>query len=433
MKKKYERIIEYIEEQRTNQDLKQGQRLPSIRALANQFSCNKSTVIRAYQELELNHKIYSIPKGGYYLVEQMSPQVPLTEAVDFSELTADPKLLPYKEFTHCINRAVEQYKESMFTYTQPQGLVSLRETLEKHFSNYQVFCKKEDIFITTGAQQALYILAKMPFPNGKKYILVEQPTYSLMRKIVELSGGHLKEIKRSTSGIDFAELERIFKEENIKFFYTMSRFHNPLGTCFSDKEKKTIACLAKQYDVYVVEDDYLVDIETNKKRLPIYYYRMSEHIIYVKSFSKAFMPGIRIGATVLGYQFHKEFLLQKRCVDLATSILSQGALEIFINSQMFQKHVSKVRHQYRKKILVCKQSFRPITEMEVWIPETGFFIWIQFSPKIDGEVLRKRLEKKNVKIAPIDKHSLPLCIAKLSEEQIKVGIRILCDEVEALL
>lgn len=149
---------------------------------------------------------------------------------------------------------------------------------------------------------------------------------------------------------------------------------------------------------------------------------------FLRPFPKTTMEG-----AMLKCSYHKEFLLQKRCVDLATSILSQGALEIFINSQMFQKHVSKVRHQYRKKIQVCKQSFRPITEMEVWIPETGFFIWIQFSPKIDGEVLRKRLEKKNVKIAPIDKHSLPLCIAKLSEEQIKVGIRILCDEVEALL
>lgn len=433
MKKKYEEIIDYIEELRENNHLKQGQRLPSIRALANQFSCNKSTVIRAYQELEGNHKIYSIPKGGYYLVEQISPQIPHIETVDFSELTADPKLLPFKEFTHCINRAVERYKESLFTYTQPEGLGSLRETLVVHFSSYQVFCKKEDIFITTGAQQALHILAKMPFPNGKKYILVEQPTYHLMKKIVEVTGGYVKEIKRTTSGIDFAELERMFKEENIKFFYTMSRFHNPLGTSYTEKEKQIIACLAKQYDVYIVEDDYLVDIETSNKRLPIYYYRTSDHIIYVKSFSKAFMPGIRIGATVLDHKLHKEFLLQKKCIDLATSVLSQGALEIFINSQMYQKHVRKVRHQYRKKIEVCKQSFRRIAEMEVYVPETGFFVWVQFSSKIDSELLRKRLEKKNVKITTIDKHSLPLCIAKLSEEQIKVGIRILCDEVEAIL
>lgn len=67
MKKKYEIIIEYIEELAEKNELKQGQRLPPIRTLVDKFECNKSTIIRAYKELEMNHRIYSFLRVGIIL------------------------------------------------------------------------------------------------------------------------------------------------------------------------------------------------------------------------------------------------------------------------------------------------------------------------------------------------------------------------------
>lgn len=109
----------------------------------------------------------------------------------------------------------------------------------------------------------------------------------------------------------------------------ISRFHNPLDTSYSEKDKKTIVELANKYDVYLVEDDYLVDLESNNKRLPAFYYDDNGRVIYIKSFSKTFMPGIRIGAAVINEELKKQFLIHKRCTDLNTSVLAQGALEIF--------------------------------------------------------------------------------------------------------
>jgi DNA-binding transcriptional MocR family regulator len=350
MEKKYELIIRHIKKLVTLNQLNQGDRLPSIRTMAEKFKCNKSTVIRAYNELELNHKIYSIPKSGYYLVEKSNLNDTEYNTIDFSKVMPEPKLLPYKEFNHCINRAVDLYKSSLFSYSDAQGLKSLRKVLVNHFSEHQVFTSEEKIFITSGSQQALSILSKMSFPNRNKNILVEQPTYSLMQRLVQLNGDKLIGIKRNYNGIDFNELESIFKNGNIKFFYTISRFHNPLGTSYSEKDKQRIIELAEKYDVYIVEDDYLVDIDTNKKTLPMFYYDIWERVIYVKSFSKAFMPGIRIGAVVLHEKLKNEFLKHKRCYDLSTSVLAQGALEIFINSGMYRNHMKKAKYEYKKKM-----------------------------------------------------------------------------------
>lgn len=79
----------------------------------------------------------------------------------------------------------------------------------------------------------------------------------------------------------------------------MPRFHNPLGSSLAERDKRELVRLAAAYDVYLVEDDYLGDLEENKKADPLYAYDLSSHVIYLKSFSKMIFPGLRVGAAVL--------------------------------------------------------------------------------------------------------------------------------------
>jgi DNA-binding transcriptional MocR family regulator len=443
MENKYELIIKYIEKLATSNELKQGDRLPPIRLLALNFKCSIATVIRAYTELEMNHKIYSIPRSGYYLVEKNNLKDHEYNTLDFSEVAPEPRLLPYKEFNHCINKAIELYKSDLFSYGDAQGLESLRKVLVNHFSEHQVFTSEKNIFITSGAQQALSILSRMAFPNGKKNILVEQPTYALMQRLVELNGDKLIGINRNYDGIDLQELERLFKYEDIKFFYTIPRFHNPLGTSFSEKDKKKIAKLAEKYDVYIVEDDYLVDINIDKSVLPIYYYDIAQRVIYVKSFSKTFMPGIRIGSVVLHEKLIGEFLKHKRCYDLSTSVLEQGALEIFINTGMYRNHVKKAQLQYKKKVNCLRQCLASLnTEgIEIFVPEIGFFVWIKLPKRININILVQRLKDKDIYISPAKyffignnskENSFRICISKLSENEIRNGIGMIFEEIKEM-
>ena len=191
--------------------------------------------------------------------------------IDFSSGVPDIETFPYKNFQHCLNKSIELYKETLFTYLDPRGLNSLIKVLAKHLQQYQIFTNPENIIITSSSQQALNILSIMPFPNGKSNILVEQPTYYGMIKSLELNNISALGIERGLNGINLDELENMFKYGNIKFFYTIPRFHNPTGNSYNRQEKESIVKMAERYNVYIVEDDIVADLDADKKNDPYVY------------------------------------------------------------------------------------------------------------------------------------------------------------------
>lgn len=444
MSNKYQEIIKYIEGIIEEEKLKPGNKLPSVRSVSDKFSCSKSTVLRAYKELESNHVVYSVAKSGYYLVESnKTPTILDSNSIDFSSVAPDSSLLPYMEFQHSLNQAIDLYKKNLFSYNAPQGLLSFRDVISKHLQEYQVFTSPKEIFVTSGSQQALNLLSMMPFPNGNENILVEQPTYGIMVKLLQLNKINAVGIQRTHSGIDFEELERIFRSGNIKFFYTIPRFHNPTGASYSTKEKKQILHLAEKYNVYIVEDDYIGDLDLDSKVDPIYSYDTTSRVIYVKSFSKTLLPGLRIGVVVLPKLLTNSFLNYKKCADLNSSILSQAALEIFIKSGMFKGHIKKVKNFYYERMQTLNRVFKEYDSklLTSIIPETGLFAWFNLPYHISSELLRNRLLSKNIYISDSTKFYLPdfkdtssfrLSICKTEKEQIQKGLDIIFEEVEFL-
>ena len=98
----------------------------------------------------------------------------------------------------------------------------------------------------------------------------------------------------------------------------------------------------------------------------------------------------------------KEFLKHKRCYDLNTSALSQGGLEIFINSGMYKNHIKKTQLKYRKNmdyLRICLGEL-DTSGVKFFIPVTGFFAWIKLCEKINISMLLKRLEEKDIYISP---------------------------------
>lgn len=185
---KYCDIVTYLMEIITGNQMKVDQKLPSIRELSEQFKCSKVTVVRAYLELQQKHIIYSIPQKGYYLVNQNKQEEDMNaNLIDFASASPDESFLPYRDFQHCLNQAIDQYEQALFNYTDIHGLPSLLDVLVKYLQDDQVFTKRTNLFITSGAQQAIYLLSSMPFPNGKTNILVEQPTYQGMLRLLEVN------------------------------------------------------------------------------------------------------------------------------------------------------------------------------------------------------------------------------------------------------
>lgn len=442
---RYVEVVNYIKGEISSENIKAGGKMPSIRDLCEKFKCTKSTAVRAYSELKIQNIVYAVPNSGYYLIDKFQEEAEDTKAIDLAGTAIEVNSLPYREFQAFIGKAIEKYKDKLFYYTNPQGLQSLIKVVKKQLQNNQVFSNCENIFITTGSQQALNILGKMPFPNGKSNVAIEQPTYDGMVKCLKQNNVTIIGVNRSFNGLDFNRLENVFKNSNVKFFYTVSRFSNPLGLSYTKEEKEKLVSLSEKYDVYIVEDDYLGDIESNAKSDPIFSYDTSSRVIYVKTFSKVILPGLRIAVAVLPSILCNAFLDYKTWMDINTPVLSQGALELYIESGMFNVHVKKIRDVYLKRMRylsdIIKSNHSPYIKWHV--PKNGgFYAGLEILNENRSKVVVNNLLKKNIKLSDFEKYYLKdfftskmlrVSVANADYKKIQIAIPELIREIEKVM
>ncbi|MEN6412269.1 MAG: PLP-dependent aminotransferase family protein [Veillonellales bacterium] len=436
---KYNQIINYLQTEINSKRLHSGDRIPSIREMALLFHCSKATVIRAYRELEDKHILYSIPKSGYFVVNNSQIQPSNLSFIDFASMMPETAIIPYWEFRHCINQSLDVYQEKSLMYNEKQGLPALRTALARQLQDVQIFEKPENIYITAGAQQTIDILVRMPFPNGKTTVLVEQPTYAGILKSLRNSGVTAIGIRRNYNGISFDKLESFFKNGNIKFFYTMPRYQNPTGASYSGKEKEAILALARKYDVYIVEDDYLAEFNADAKTDPLYAMDNSEHIIYVKSYSKVCLPGLRLGAVLLPQSFRNVFLEYKCCVDPYTSAILQGAFAMFLKNGMYTHHVKKMNHFYYSRIAALAHACKQLPPEATWQHSSHCpLIFVELPEQISFPRIAASLQTKNILLQGGDiwylpnfeqKNGIRLCVYQTDEAQISAGISSITDAI----
>ncbi len=443
----YAEIMENIERQIDSGELKPGKKLPSIRSLAQQYDCSINTVIKAYSELEKQHIIYSVSKSGYYVVERAASN-PLSSTdpgiIDFLSAGPDKKAMPYRDYQHCINQAIEVYKEEMFTYSDIQGLFSLRVELARHLRDLQVFTVPDRICVVSGSQQAIHLLISLPFPNNKTNICVEQPTHMSMVESIKYQQATVYGIEMTSSGVDMERLEELFKCNDMKFFYTVSRFHNPTGYSYSNKERRKMVELAQQYDVYIIEDDYLGDLDPDMQQDPMFAYDPSGRVIYIKSFSKVMLPGLRLGLAVIPESLKDSFLKAKFATDLHTPVLTQGALEIYLKSGMFKAHIQRMRSIYTTKAALLHKAYREHLPPGASYSGSlsGFYSTIRLPSPLKSKVFIEHLKRQNVYVEDARKMYLPgfeqdsvirLSVSQVEEEFIERGVQQIARTIQELI
>ena len=328
---KYQAVVSFLKKGIESGKFPTGSRLPSIRQLSQDFHCSKDTIQRALLELRHEQYLYAKPQSGYYVLEQGQHQ-------DLEIEVTDEHASAYDDFRLCVNETLIGRENYLFNYYDNQeGLEELRQSVHQLLFNQALYCKPDQLVLTSGTQQALFILSQIDFPSQRAEILVEQPTYHRMNRLLVAQGLAYQTIERRIDGIDLDELEEQFKSGKIKFFYTIPRFHYPLGHSYSDQEKRAILDLANQYGVYIVEDDYLGDLDPRKGQT-FHYLDTDDRVIYIKSFSTSLFPALRITALILPNALKEAFVSYKNILDYDSNLIMQKALSLYIDSQLFEKN-----------------------------------------------------------------------------------------------
>ncbi|OAS15791.1 PLP-dependent aminotransferase family protein [Paenibacillus oryzisoli] len=443
----YERIVEQLLQEMKDGKRRPGDKLPSIREGAETFGCSRNTIIRAYGELEQKHRIYVVPQSGYYVAhrrESVEQVRGAEEVIDFVWAGPDRSAMPYRDFQHCMNEAIERYREDMFTYSDGQGLPSLQQQLARHLRDLQVFTVPERIYVVTGSQQALNLLVGLPFPNGKRNIVVEQPVHAGMIESLRGYRGNVYGIAYEEGGMDLGRLEVLFRDGEIKFFYTVSRLHNPTGYSHTNEARKRMVELAQRYDVYIIEDDYMGDLDGDSKYDPMFAYDPSGRVIYVKSFSKVMLPGLRLGLAVLPDGLREEFLRAKAAADVHSPLLTQGALEVYLECGMFAAHIGRMREIYRRKAVLLQDAYRKYLPRGTTYTKSysGFYTTIGLPAPLRAQATADYLLECGVGVDPVQRMYLPefrqegvlrLSVSQVDERLIEPGVQVIGDGIRELL
>ena len=127
--------------------------------------------------------------------------------------------------------------------------------------------------------------------------------------------------------------------------------HNPLGTSYNPVEMKRLIEMAEKYDVYIVEDDYMSDFASQS---PLHYYDTHGRVIYLKSFSKAIFPALKLAAICLPRALKSTFMAYKKLMDYDTNLILQKALALYIENGLYAKNSQYLKYRYQKDLANSK-------------------------------------------------------------------------------
>jgi len=443
---RYQQIHYDIKQDILNKKLKQGQRLPSITTISQNYQCSKGTVIKALDLLCQQHIIFSKPRSGYYVADCL-----IREDVDTKGYylnTGNPLIdsFPIADIKNCLHLATELYAKNSLDTTL-RGIDSLNAILSSYLANDGVYAKRENIHLIQGITQILTFLTLSTFPNGKKNILIEEPSHRHYVNFLKTVDVNVLTISRDELGINLKVLETYFKNKDIKFFFTIPRNHNPLGTSYPYHQRKKIMELALKYDVYIVEDDYFGDVHKLSKYAPIHFFSYQKNCIYLRSFSKEF-PFIRIGIAVIPNSFTETFEhISNQSFYYSyhiPALVSQATLEAYIKSSIYVKHTRKINQSINKKLRLIKTITNDWDANYVKLigANSGFYFSLQLHPEISVDHMVRRLEMKNVFIMSNEEafynqdrfnNSVRLSISQVSLQQLEESLAIIYQTIEEII
>lgn len=278
-------------------------------------------------------------------------------------------------------------------------------TLKSHIVNLMkekgVNCSPEEVFLTTGAQQAMTLLTKI-FVSPRDTILVDQLTYPGFIQVAEAAHADLIPIPlRSNKELEEKLKDILEHNQKPKMIYTMSEGHNPLGISMNKQQRSNLSKLAAYYRIPIIEDDaygFLNYDTVIDSAIKSYW---NEGVFYIGSFSKILAPSMRVGWIATSPSIIEKLEILKEGLDINTSTLGQRFISHLFNNGHMKEKILKLRMEYKNKRDIMSESLKKyIPELEFDLPKSGFFIWGKLPSSINTDTLFKLAIEEKVSFLP---------------------------------
>lgn len=441
---KYLQIYNHIKSMIGDKKIIENEKLPPIRKLSHLIGVNNTTIVKVYELLEKEGYIYKAVGSGTFVSPMKSEKeakvIKKEGLIHLDSGNPSTDMFPIEDFKSAVNMALTNEGSSIFEYDEGLGFDDLREKLVDYLKEKEINTTKDNIQIISGAQQGIDIVCK-GLINYSDVVFVEEPTYNGAIQVFKSRGAKIISIPMLDDGIDIGILKLKLDKVKPKLIYTMPNFQNPTGISYSTYKKKKLIELAEEYDFYIVEDDFISDFKFESiDNKPLKSYDDKNRVIYIKSFSKILMPGLRIGMVEVPNELLKKVLWAKYSSDISTPGLIQKSMYYYMKYFDWNEYLKSVENVYLEKYKLTKKLIKDKLEgrLKVRKSDGGINFFLELPRGYLSQDFTDFMLNKGVSILPgtyffdniIDDRFFRINIAKSSIQDLEKGISIISDNLD---
>ncbi|WP_093300417.1 PLP-dependent aminotransferase family protein [Variovorax sp. NFACC27] len=413
-----------IERQIASGAYKAGDKLPSLRELAQLHGYAKNTVVAAFELLVARGLVEPRRGSGYFVRPPQQQQAAkpaeddagsLGRAMDIvwlmrEQLKTQPDAIAvgdgFPPIAWLADVRLDKYHPkvvrtglgALFRYGSRFGYAPLRDHLVRKLADFGIGAEPRQIVLTHGANEAMDIVIRYFVPPGGK-VLVDDPGYYPLFGKLKLAGAQVLGVPRLADGPDLEALERLLVAERPRLFFTQSIAHNPTGSDISPAKAFRVLQLAQKHDLLIVENDPLADFKpTSLPRLAAL--DQLERTIYIGSFSKSFSAALRVGFIACGADLASDLADLKALIHVSSSEYCERTVDVILSEGHYQRHLNRLQARLGEATRNAIRLFESVdAEVFARTPQS-LYVWAALPGVADSLAFAKELLPRKIVMAP---------------------------------
>jgi len=369
--------------------------------------------------------------------------------ISFAGGTPGMSLLPVDIVDGIYAALTDQAKRAALQYGATDGYPPLMAEVKKYLASKNIGMGGQELIITTGAQQAINLVAKI-FLDAGDVAVTEYPSFIGALAAFTSYGAQTVGVDMDGDGIIVPKLLETLDRlgDRAKILYVTPYFHNPAGIIYGERRKRQLLDALAGRDIILLEDDPYGELyfDAADKPLTVPMKAMPHdgvNICYTGSFAKIFSPGMRLGWLCADAEIIDKCQLAKQSMDACSPMFSQVLAAEFLSQNKLHGHLEMLRAAYKRRAEVMLNAMKEHMPEEVsWtIPKGGFYVWVTLPEYMDAsEVFKTAFDNGAAFVIgcafdPAGKKNdcLRLAFSATQEDKIARGIKIVADAVKSRL
>lgn len=446
-----------------------GSRMPSSRKLSEQLGVARNTVVHAYQRLIDEGYLVSRERSGIYVSDTLfeshaetqtdtasnqadhehqfpwasvlpkSVKAPSPPAYPhnwqsypypFIDGQFDPSLFPVAQWRECskISLNVSEIRSWASDSGQVDDHLLTEEIRTKVLPRRGIFAEPDEIMVTIGSQQSLYLISRL-LMNNQSLLAMEEPGYEGIRQLAEHAYSPIHYVNVDEDGMVVDDIP-----EHADLVYITPSHQMPTAVTMSMARRKQLIDQAEANNLIIIEDDY--ECESNFISQPhpaVKSLDKSGRVLYVSSFSKVLAPGLRLGFMVAP----REFIQRARQLRTLTSrhppANNQRVMGLFLSLGYYDQTMRRLNEEMAERWHELREALNHYLATSVVTSRTvgGSTCWIEGPKQLNSQRFAAEAAKSGILIEPVTRfyggkekpqHYIRLGVTSITTPKIREGI-----------